>query len=132
MIIPTRVIEYLGMLVDSDKLSFSLPSAKVQDVIRMCKKALMDSDIPLRTITSILGNFTWAIPTIPFAQSYYRSMQNFYISESKKVGGNLNVKCSLSSGSRSDLEWWIFNLDVLNGKEFFPRSPDIEIFLTPR
>ena len=92
----------------------------------------MDSDIPLRTITSILGNFTWAIPTIPFAQSYYRSMQNFYISESKKVGGNLNVKCSLSSGSRSDLEWWIFNLDVLNGKEFFPRSPDIEIFLTPR
>jgi hypothetical protein len=49
----------------------------------------------------------------------------------KESGGKLNVKCSLSSGSRLDLELWIFNLDVLNGKDFFPRSPNIEIFSDP-
>jgi hypothetical protein len=26
------------------------------------------------------------------------------------------------------LEWWLFNLESSNGKDFFPRSPDIEIF----
>ncbi len=94
----------------------------------LCKKALASGTVPLRTVASILGNFTWAIPTIPFAQSHYRSMQHFYITEAKKAGGNLNVKCSLSSESRSDLEWWVFNLEKSNGKDFFPRSPDIEIF----
>jgi hypothetical protein len=48
-------------------------------------------------------------------------MQNFYITESKRVGGDLNVKCTLSSGSVLDLkrvEW----------QRFFPKIPDIEIF----
>ncbi|KAI9552222.1 reverse transcriptase [Daphnia sinensis] len=93
-------------------------------------------DLPPQLITrpvsgnfaSILGNFTWAIPTIPFAQSHYRSMQQFYISESKKLGGDLSIKCSLSLGARSDLEWWIHNLNEMNGKDFFPKSPDIKIF----
>jgi hypothetical protein len=109
------------MIVDSERLSFSLPAAKVQDVMDMCKKALADGEVSLRKVASILGNFTWAIPTIPFAQSHYRSMQNFYITESKRVGGDLNVKCTLSSGSVLDLkrvEW----------QRFFPKIPDIEIF----
>uniref|UniRef100_A0A0P6EQZ6 Reverse transcriptase/ribonuclease h/methyltransferase n=1 Tax=Daphnia magna TaxID=35525 RepID=A0A0P6EQZ6_9CRUS len=126
--VPTQTIEYLGMVVDSNRLSFSLPSAKVEDVKNMCRKALADGIVSLRTIASILGNFTWAIPTIPFAQSHYRSMQRFYITESQKVRNDLSVKLTLSPGSVADLEWWLFNLESSNGKDFFPRSPDIEIF----
>jgi hypothetical protein len=127
-VIPSKCIEYLGMIVDSDRLSFSLPSAKVRDVMDMCSKTLADGEVPLRTVASILWNFTWAIPTIPFAQSHYRSMQNFYITESKRVGGNLKVKCTLSPGSILDLEWWVSNLSALNGKDFFSRIPDIEMY----
>ena len=36
--IPSKCIEYLGMIVDSERLSFSLPAAKVQDVMDVCKK----------------------------------------------------------------------------------------------
>jgi hypothetical protein len=125
--IPSKCIEYLGMIEDSERLFFSLPAAKVQDVMDMCKKALADGEVSLRKVTAILGNFTWAIPTIPFAQFHYRSMQNFYITESKRVGGDLNIKCTLSSGSVLDLEWWVSNLSALNGKDFFPTIPDIEI-----
>jgi len=127
-IIPSKYIEYLGMIVDSDRLSFSLPAAKVEDVMDTCKKALADGEVPLRTVISILGNFTWAIPTIPFPQSHYRSMQHFCITESKRVGGDLNVKCTISSGSVLDFEWWVSNLSALNGKDFPQKIPDIEIF----
>jgi hypothetical protein len=120
--IPSKCIEYLGMIEDSERLFFSLPAAKVQDVMDMCKKALADGEVSLRKVTAILGNFTWAIPTIPFAQFHYRSMQNFYITESKRVGGDLNVKCTLSSGSVLDLEWWVSNLSALNGKDFSQQS----------
>ena len=58
-VIPSKCIEYLGIIVDSDRLYFSLPSAKVRDVIDMCKKALADGEVSLRTVASILGNITW-------------------------------------------------------------------------
>jgi hypothetical protein len=125
---PSRVMEYLGMVIDSVRLSFALPPIKVQEVKKMCTNALNTGQVPLRDVASILGNFTWAIPTIPFAQSHYRSMQRFYINESQKALGDLSVKCVFSVGARSDLEWWVANLEEANGKEFFPKIADIEIF----
>ncbi|KZS19016.1 Uncharacterized protein APZ42_014682 [Daphnia magna] len=105
VIIPTQVIEYLGMIVNSTRLSFSLPTNKVHE-----------------------GNFTWAIPTIPFAQSHYRSMQRSYITESKRSGGNLNEGCTILEDAKVDLEWWVKNLEKVNGKDFYPKIPDIEIY----
>jgi hypothetical protein len=125
---PSKIMEYLGMAMNSVELSFALPASKVQDVKRMCEKALSSGQVILRDVASILGNFTWAIPTIPFAQSHYRSMQRFYIVESQKALGNLNVRCCLSPESRLDLEWWVANLEKVNGKEFFPKIPDLEIY----
>ncbi len=55
-------------------------------------------------------------------------MQRFYIVESQKALGNLNVRCCLSPESRLDLEWWVANLEKVNGKEFFPKIPDLEIY----
>lgn len=125
---PSKIMEYLGIAMNSVELSFALPASKVQDVKRMCEKALSSGQVILRDVASILGNFTWAIPTIPFAQSHYRSMQRFYIVESQKALGNLNVRCCLSPESRLDLEWWVANLEKVNGKEFFPKIPDLEIY----
>lgn len=54
-------------------------------------------------------------------------MQHFYLTESKKANGNLNSKCTFPPESEADLKWWIANLDIANGKVFFPKLPDIEI-----
>jgi hypothetical protein len=79
---PTNIMEYLGLVVNSLDLSFSLPSEKATTVNQMCLSALQIDRVSLRSLSSILGNFTWAIPSIPFAQSHYRSMQRFYIDQS--------------------------------------------------
>lgn len=125
---PSKVMEYLGMIIDSVQMSFALPPVKVLEVRKMCEKAITAGQVSLGGVASILGKFTWAIPTIPFAQSHYRNMQRFYIAESQKMKGNLNVKCALSSGSKIALEWWVENLEKPNGKEFFPKIPDMEIY----
>ncbi|KZS06633.1 Uncharacterized protein APZ42_029853 [Daphnia magna] len=96
--IPTQIIQYLGIV------------------------ALEANTVSLRIIASVLGNFNRGIPTIPFAQSHYRSMQRFYISESKKAHGNLSVRHVLPLAARVDLEWWLANLASVNGKQFFPES----------
>ena len=71
--------EYFGLLITSCGLSFTIPEAKVSSVKSMCEVALAANLISLREIDSIMGNFTWAIPAIPFAHAHFRRMQRFYI-----------------------------------------------------
>jgi hypothetical protein len=117
----------MGFVVNSIDISFALQEKRVILVRDMCKKVLEANTVSLRIVASILGNFHWAIPTIPFAQSHCRSMQRFYISESKKAQGNLSICCALPLAARVDLEWWLANLAFVNGKQFFPKVPDVEI-----
>ncbi len=125
---PTQSIEFLGVIVDALKLSFALPPSKVQAVTDLCRTALRRDFISLRDIACIMGNFTWAIPTMPFAQAHYRSMQRFYIDQAQRVDFDLAMKCILSPEAKSDLEWWVANLSLQMGKRFFPKLPDLEIY----
>ena len=125
---PTNIMEYLGLVANSLDLSFSLPSEKATAVKQMCLSALQTDCVSLRSLASILGNFTWAIPSIPFAQSHYRSMQRFYIDQVHRVNRNLNSSCVLSADARADLRWWVVNPDSVNGQRFFPLEPDLEIY----
>jgi hypothetical protein len=120
---PTQIMEYLGMVVDSIRMTFSLPNIKVKEIKKLCESAIENRQISLRNMASILGNFTWAIPTIPLAASHYRSMQGFYLKQSKKVKGDLNKKFTISSEAETDLKWWVDNLERMNGKVFFQRNP---------
>jgi hypothetical protein len=108
-------------------MTFALPSIKVKEIKKLCERAIENRQISLRNMASILGNFTWAIPTIPFAASHYRSMQGFYLKQSKKVKDDLNKKFIISSEAETDLKWWVDYLERMNGKAFFPEKPDIEI-----
>jgi hypothetical protein len=112
IIVPTQTIEYLGLIVDSTDPSFSLPDCKAAAVKKMCALALSEDRVKLRTLASIQGNFSWAIPAIPFAQSHYRSLQRFYISNAQRVGSNLESKVRLSPNARLDLSWWVENIKM--------------------
>lgn len=120
---PSQIMEYLGLVINSNQLSFSLPSGKATEVKAKCDAALVKGVISLREIASIMGNFTWAIPTMPFAQAHFRRMQAFYIGQAKRSGFDLNTKCALSPESRRDLEWWFSNLGLHREKVFFSKSP---------
>nr|ACB38666.1 reverse transcriptase [Daphnia pulex] len=125
---PAQKLEYLGLMLDSCRLSFALPSAKALAVKSMCESALAVDSISLREIASIMGNFTWAIPAIPFAQAHFRSMQSYYISRARRAGYDLKTKCVLSAAARLDLQWWISSLKVDRDKLFFPDVTDLEIY----
>ena len=118
IVVPSQIMEYIGLVVDSVRLSFSLPAEKVTAVMNICTTALAADRVSLRELASILGNFTWAIPTVPYAQAHYRRMQRFYISEARRAGGNLDVVRQLPIAARLDLQWWVDNLLKVNGRFF--------------
>jgi hypothetical protein len=129
IIVPTQAIENLGLIVDSNDPSFSLPCYKVAAVKKMCEAALSEGRVSLQTIALIQGNFAWVIPAIPFAHSHYRSLQRFYFSNAQRVYFNLKNKVCLSPSATLDLSWGVMaNIEKANEKMFFPREPDLEIF----
>lgn len=82
---PSRSMEFLGMIIDSVTLSLASPNDKVSSILSICSQALVKKWISLSELASLLGNFSWAIPTVSFAQAHYRNLQSFYISHSRFV-----------------------------------------------
>ena len=128
IIVPTQTIDYLELIVESTDQSFSLPECKAAAVKKMCALALPEGRVKLLTLASMQGNFSWAILTILFLQSHYRSLQRFYISNAQRVGFNLENKDRLSQNTSFDLSWWVKTIEKANDKMFFPREPHFEIF----
>jgi hypothetical protein len=68
IVVPQQIIEYLDMLINSICLSFSLPQNKVESIVKLCNDILSDKSgrVKLRDLAKIMGNFSWAIPFVPF------------------------------------------------------------------
>ncbi|KZS03850.1 Uncharacterized protein APZ42_033324 [Daphnia magna] len=81
--------------------------------------------VKLRDLAKVMGNFSWAIPSVSFAQGHFRNLQNFYLSQAH---GDLNKIVFLTEPAKADLVWWASHLKLFNGKSFFPDNPNLVIF----
>ncbi|KZR97528.1 Uncharacterized protein APZ42_007543, partial [Daphnia magna] len=127
VLFPAQTIEFLGLNIDSRVLTLSLPPAKVDSIIALCDSLLKADQVKLRDIAKILGNFSWSIPTVPFAQGHSRLLQQFYI-RSMHYSRDLNQLVTLSPEACLDLQWWVDHLRQSNGKAILPSCPDLSIF----
>jgi len=96
--------------------------------MEICRRALSADTVSLREITGILGNLAWAIQAIPFAQGHYRGIQRLYIAQSAGMNGDLSTKIQLDGRSIAELEWWLANVELANGKPLSAQEPDLIIF----
>ena len=124
----TKIIEYLGLMVNSENLSLSLLSKKVEEIKKLCTEALRAHSVALRDIARILGNFAWAIQAIPFAQAHLRAIQHLYIEHANRRNEDLRSQIVLDEASRQDLEWWKDNLEMGSGKSIAVGNPDLTIY----
>lgn len=128
VLLPSQSLEFLGLLVDSVVLSLALPSDKVLSMLALCRRSLLKDVISLHELSSLIGSFSWAIPTIPFAQAHYRQLQRLYIYHSKSFNYDLSRYVSLSPAARDDIRWWVENLSASNGLCFLKQDPDLIIY----
>ena len=94
----------------------------------MCRKARDTSVTTLREVAKILGNLAWAIQAIPFAQGHYRCVQRQYLEELSRTDGDLSKRLQLNRESLSDLDWWVNNVERVNGRPLSTQEPDLIIF----
>jgi hypothetical protein len=121
---PTKSIEYLGLLLDSSSLSFSLPSDKLEDIRSRCQSALSQNLVSLKTLSSILGLLNWATRSVPYAQAHYRDLQRCAILASH----SRQKRIPLTSKAKDELSWWVNEFASRNRKPFRLTEPDLTIF----
>jgi hypothetical protein len=116
---PTQLMEVLGIILNSLSLAFMLPSAKREKTHKLCVQALNNNRIKLRDLAKVMGNFSWAIPVSPFAQTHYRKVQSELIWMLGRNGGDFEKYLVLSEEAKADLCWWIKSWIHQKEKLFF-------------
>ena len=124
--VSNQSIEFLGMLISSEGMSFTLPSEKVHRV-HSIGRGLLKLKLPsLRDLSIYLGHLAWAIQAVQYTQAHYRLSQNFLINQLKQHEWDKQVP--LSRGVLEEIKWWNDSLSRVNGKTFDIQEPDIIIY----
>ncbi len=75
--IPQQSSDYLGVVIDSNHLSFSLPSAKVGFIIDLCNATLTSNTVTLGNLAKIMRNFSWQFRRYPLLKVTFGNFRNF-------------------------------------------------------
>ena len=66
VVVPTRSLEYLGLILNSIDMSLSLTKKSISEYINICNEMLGSSETPRKSLEQLLGKFSWAEAAVPF------------------------------------------------------------------
>ncbi len=114
---PTTVLEYLGVILDSDKLEARLPRDKVERMISFILSVLQKRSCTKRELLQLLGHFNFASRVILPGRSFvsYLILLSTTVSE-------LHHYVHLTVGCKEDLKLWLRFLENWNGVPCFTRT----------
>jgi len=124
---PTQNLEYLGFLIDSQKMTLSLPDRKVQDLINMCHSILREKSVTVRQLSKLIGKLNASVMAVLPAPLHYRHLQMQKSRELLKANLNYDSVLSLSADCREEISWWTQNLITWNGRAMTTPMPDLLI-----
>jgi len=124
---PTKTIEFLGFILDSENMTSSLSGHKADSIILHCKNLRSMSSPTIREVARVLGKLMATVQGVKFARLYTRYIEidkNYALTDNAH---DYEAHMTLSRESIEELGWWINN----SRYEYRPiteTSPDYTIF----
>ena len=75
VLVPSQKLEYLGFLIDSRDMLFSLPHKKVVDIKTNCVMLLNSDVVTVRDVAKVTGRLTACAAAVLSAPLHYRHLQ---------------------------------------------------------
>lgn len=113
---PTQIIEFFGLIIDSRSFKVYLPKEKIERLLEVARKIMEERFIKIRDLATLIGLIIHACNAISPGQLYYRSLERDKIKALNKNDKDYEGQATLSTLSRLDLNWWIENIELKNGK----------------
>ena len=76
---PQTRIEFLGIMIDSNAMTLSLPEGKAQSLTKLCQHTLTSQQITLKELASLIGKLRATAPAILPAPLQLRYLQQLLI-----------------------------------------------------
>ena len=105
---PTQRIEFLGLIIDSTKMNFTISQDKMIAITDKIK-ILMGTTFPtIRQLASVIDSVIFLFPAVALGKLHYRALENDKTVALKKASenfdktvGKIMVKCI------EELNWWL-------------------------
>ena len=123
---PSKVMEYLGIIIDSTQMSMSLTEEKIKSLTTLCQMTLTSKKLSLRKLSSLIGKLTATAAAVTPCLLQIRFLQQLQIRSMKK-STSFETLVHLDNNSKMELSWWIENLKLRTGKPILTAPPDLII-----
>ena len=121
---PVQTIEYLGVVIDSIRMTLSLTEEKVEGILQECKIIFSMKEITVLQSTQLVGFLSSAIQAVLPTQIQFRYLQLQQVLD-LKGGMSYKKKIILNDQALEKLQWWIQNLKYFNGRYLIQAKPQI-------
>lgn len=109
VLIPTKILKYLGLLIDSQKLAFLLPEEKRNRFAELRDFILSEDSVDIKTLQRFAGKCISFVLVVPASRLYSREVHRA-IGMAERNSRRVEVVGAL----REEIEFWKF-LDNWNG-----------------
>lgn len=107
---PARSQKFVGVILNSARMSLSLPADKLQATLQAVSGVLAKRSVTHKVLQSVHGRLQWASRVVFGGKAFMRSLSNAMWSVSHP-GHHVRV----SADMRADLLWWQENASMQNG-----------------
>ena len=123
---PSRKMEFLGMEIDSAKMELSLPQDKLDNIRIQCQTLLQAKSTTVHRMSQIIGTMTSTLQAVHPAPLYYRALQMTKTRELLRQK-SYAASMTLTEECKMELQWWVTNLTIWNGRAIISPGPDMII-----
>ena len=124
---PTTVIEYLGVIINSENMTVSLTDKKKDKIRNIASQLLRTKSITIQQLAVFIGNLVAADVAMKNAPLYYKDLE---IARNKALAihrGNYQAPLRLNRNLRKLISWWFNNITTQFRNIVIP-DPDLHIF----
>jgi hypothetical protein len=124
---PTQRIQHLGFIIDSTKMTLSVPGDKIRDVRREASKMVNKGAATVRQLSSFIGKtnaMTAAIFPARLRSQHLLQLKN----ASLATGKQWTDVVDLTAEAKEDLLWWKTGLRTWNGQCWIPPQTAMDVY----
>ena len=114
---PSTKIEFLGIIIDTEEMTMSLPPDKLERYRLLLDKLRDRKVISIEELQSLIGVLVYSSAIIQSGSSFYYHLRRM-LEEAKGdlVGDPTEAPIPLSAGALREIEWWSTFIVAWNGK----------------
>ena len=110
VLIPTKKIQFLGFLIDSEKMIVTLTLDKKEMIHEESQKLLSKQISKIREVASYIGLIISSFSAVDYGQLYYRDIEIEKIHALKMAKGNFDVNMEITDKMKKEIIWWSCNI----------------------